>query len=205
MCCFASTLIFVTFKRNKIEFKRRSWLPNERKSTKKSCKDYWEKLTRGNYVEALKMGLFSQPKALSPLTTRIAVGPGEILLGPLPQMERSVGTLSLSLLQERQEGSPALPGSSRCKAQNSPGSTKALWVPQFRSSHSPAQPSGFRCSQRNQRWAEPILWETQSSVTCSHGLPLQQFHKPSLAKRSSKKKKKKSVFLLPYLYPLHFT
>lgn len=31
-----------------IEFKRRFWLPNERKNTRKSCKDYWEKLTREN-------------------------------------------------------------------------------------------------------------------------------------------------------------
>lgn len=43
VCRLVSVFVFVTFKRNKIEFQRRSSFPNDHKSTKNSYKDYEKK------------------------------------------------------------------------------------------------------------------------------------------------------------------
>lgn len=79
-----------------------------------------------------------------------------------------------------------------------PGSTKAAAGAsvQEHPQPSPTHPSGFSRSQRNPLLsrAEPCL-ETQSLITCNHGLPLQQFHiNPALERGAAKKKKKKVFF-----------
>lgn len=76
---FVCVFMFATFKRNKIAPKRRSSLPNDRKSTRKSCKDYG----KNSQVLALKMGLLHNQGCCHCYPTRTTLGPGEIMSGTL--------------------------------------------------------------------------------------------------------------------------
>lgn len=98
VCCFVSIFIFVTFKRNEIEFQRRPSLANDHKRTKKSHRDY-ENSQEGMKWQFWKWG-FIVTKGPSGFNHKKSPwGQMESRLAHLPlDGEENVDLVSLSLL-----------------------------------------------------------------------------------------------------------
>lgn len=99
VCCFVSIFIFVTFKRDKIEFQRRSSLAKDHKRTKKSHRDYEKSSQEGMKGQFWKWGFCVTEGPASVNHKKSPWGQMESRLGHLPlDGEKNVDPVSLSPL-----------------------------------------------------------------------------------------------------------